>query len=104
MNKRIRKKRRKLRSISVGNHAYTHKEIERINKAHIGYMNIRLLYPKIKKPKLTRPRVRLLINYIYKNRMKYAKSLRFEPPFIGDFSLGDRKPIMISHQWRFNIL
>ncbi len=103
MNKRIRKKRRKLRSIRVGDHVYTYKEIVMVNKAEIGYMNMRLLYPKIKRLKLTRPRVRLLINYIYKNRMRYAKRLRFEPVFIDDMVIDD-KPIMISHPWRFNIL
>lgn len=77
MNRRIRKKREKLRSYRVGDHIYTHKEIAMINKAHIGYINARDLYHKIKEPKLTRPRVKSLINHIYKNRMKYAMNLRF---------------------------
>lgn len=99
MNKRQMKKRRKLRSISVEDRAYTHKEIERINKLHIRYMCTRLLYPKIKRPKLTRPRVRLLINYIYKAGMKYDKL--FEPWFFDDL---DDNAIMKSYPRRFNIL
>lgn len=75
------KKRRKLRSFRVGDRVYTAKEITKVNKAHIGYMNIRLLYPNIKNPKITRPRVRSLINYIYKNRIKYTKRFRFKPRF-----------------------
>lgn len=73
MNKRIKKKRKKLKDYRIGDHIYTHKEIEMNNKANIGYMNTVNLYRKIKEPKLTRPRVRALINYIYKNRMKYYK-------------------------------
>ena len=99
MNKRQMKKRRKLRSISVGDRVYTHKEIARVNKAHIRYMSTRFLYPKIKRPKLTRPRVRSLINYIYKAGMKYDKL--FEPQFFDDL---DDKVIMKSHPRRFNIL
>jgi len=78
MNKRIRKKRRKLRDMRIGDHIYTRKEIMFINKAHIGYMNMRLLYQQIKNPKLTRPRIMSLINYIYKNRIKYAKIRSFK--------------------------
>ena len=73
MNKRIRKKRAKLGDYHIGDHIYTRKEITMINKSHIGYMGVRVLYYKIKEPKLTRPRVKALINHIYKNRMKYYK-------------------------------
>ena len=79
MNKRIRKKRKKLNDFHLGDHIYTRKEINMINKANIGYMNACTLYHKIKNPKLTRPRVRALINYIYKNRMKYYIQ-SFKPP------------------------
>jgi hypothetical protein len=81
MNKRQMKKRSKPRSFRVGDRVYTAKEIMKVNKAHIGYMNIRLLYPNIKNPKITRPRMRSLINYIYKNRIKYTKRFRFKPRF-----------------------
>lgn len=81
MNKRIKKKREKLRAYHIGDHIYTRKEIVMINRANIGYMNACALYRKIKEPKLTRPRVKALINYIYKNRMKHVmqsfKHLRF---------------------------
>jgi hypothetical protein len=102
MNKRQMKKRRKLRSISVGDHTYTHKEIEMVDKLHIRYTSMHLFYPKIKRPKLTRPRVKALINYLYKNKMEYISSLSFEPIFFED--LDDCKPIMKSHGRRFNIL
>jgi len=75
MNKRIKKKRAKLGDCHIGDHVYTRKEITMINKAYIGYMNVRALYYNIKDPKLTRPRVKSLINYIYKNRMKYYKRI-----------------------------
>ena len=81
MNKRQIKKRKKVGSFRIGDRVYTVKEIARVNKAHIGYMNMRLLYPNIKNPKITRPRMRSLINYIYKNRIKYIKRFRFEPRF-----------------------
>lgn len=100
MNKRIRKKRRKLRSICVLDRVYTHKEIERVHKLHIGYVSMRILYPKIKNPKLTRPRTRSLINYIYRNGMKYIENFSFEL----ETEIFDDKPIMIQHPWRFNIL
>ena len=75
MNKRIKKKRKKLKDYRIGDHIYTHKEIDMINKTNIGYMNAVNLYRKIKESKLTRGRVRALINYIYKNRMKYYKHI-----------------------------
>ena len=78
MNKRIKKKRMKLGDMHIGDHIYTRKEIMMINKAHLGYMNMRLLYPQIEKPKITRPRTKSLINYIYKNRIKYAKTRSFK--------------------------
>ena len=81
MNKRQIKKRKKLGPFRIGDRVYTAKEIMKVNKAHIGYMNIRLLYPNIKNPKITRPRMRSLINYIYKNRIKYTKRFRFKPRF-----------------------
>lgn len=84
MNKRIKKKRRKLRVIRVGDHVYTHKEIVMVNKVNIGFMNTLALYQKIKDYKLIRPRVKALINYIYKNRMKCANRLRFEPQFLNE--------------------
>ena len=81
MNKRIRKKRAKLGDYHIGDHVYNRKDIVMINKANIGRMYVRYLYYTIKEPKLTRPRVKSLINHIYKNRMKHAylsfKHLRF---------------------------
>jgi hypothetical protein len=73
MNKRIKKKRMKLRNLRIGDRIYTHKEIAMINKAHIGFLGLVYSYDKIKEPKLSRPRVKALINYIYKNRMKHYK-------------------------------
>ncbi len=75
MNKRIKKKREKLRVYHAGDRTFTHKEIAMINKAHIGYINTLALYHRIKEPKFTRPRSRALINYIYKNRTKYFKQM-----------------------------
>lgn len=81
MNKRIKKKRAKLGDYHIGDHVYNRKDIVMINKSNIGRMYVRYLYYTIKEPKLTRPRVKSLINYIYKNRMKHAylsfKHLRF---------------------------
>lgn len=71
MNKRIRKKRQKLRVYRIGDHVYTHKELVMFGKAHIGYLNAIELYRKIKNPKITRPRMRALVNYVYKNRMEH---------------------------------
>lgn len=71
MNKRIKNKREKLRVYRVGKRVYTHKGLVMFGKARIGYTNAIELYRKIENPKLTRPRVKALINYIYKNRMKY---------------------------------
>ena len=73
MNKRIKKKRIKLRDLRIGDRVYTHKEIASINKEFIGFLNMSYLYNKIKEPKFTRPRMKSLINYIYKNRMKHYK-------------------------------
>ena len=70
MNKRIKKKREKLRVYRVGNRVYTHKGLVMFGKERIGYTNAIELYHKIENPKLTRPRVKALINYVYKNRMK----------------------------------
>lgn len=70
MNKRIKKKREKLRVYRVGDRVYTHKGLVMFGKARIGYTNAIELYRKIENPKLTRPRVKALINYVYKDRMK----------------------------------
>ena len=70
MNKRIKKKREKLRVYSAGDRVYTHRGLTMFGKAHIGYANAIELYHKIENPKLTRPRVKALINYVYKDRMK----------------------------------
>lgn len=70
MNKRIKKKREKLRLHRIGDHVYTHKGLVMFGKVHIGYVNAIELYHKIKNPKLTRPRVKALVNYVYKNRME----------------------------------
>lgn len=70
MNKRIKKKREKLRVYRVGDHVYTHKKLVMFGKARIGYTNAIVLYQKIENPKLTRPRVKALVNYVYKNHME----------------------------------
>lgn len=81
MNKRIKKKREKLRVYRVGNRVYTYKGLIMSGKAHIGYRTAILLYRQIKNPKLTRPRLKALVNYVYKNRIKYTKRFRFKPRF-----------------------
>lgn len=71
MNKRIKKKRQKLRVYRAGDHAYTHKELVMLfGKARIGYITAFEIYRKIENPKLTRPRVKTLVNYVYKNHME----------------------------------
>ena len=70
MNKRIKKKRQTLRVYRIGDRVYTHKGLTMFGKAHIGYPNAIAMYQKIKNPKLTRPRVKALVNYVYKDRMK----------------------------------
>ena len=69
MNKRIKKKQSRLKPLKIGDNVYTREYIRDLNKACIGNMNILYLYHQIKELKLTRPRVKSLINYIYKNRM-----------------------------------
>lgn len=71
MNKRIKKKRKTLRVYSAGDHAYTHKELVMLfGKARIGYITAFEIYRKIENPKLTRPRVKTLVNYVYRNHME----------------------------------
>ena len=71
MNKRQMKKRRKLRVYSAGDRAYTHKELVMLfGKARIGYITAFEIYRKIENPKLMRPRVKTLVNYVYKNHME----------------------------------
>lgn len=70
MNKRMRKKREKLRVYRVGDRVYTHKGLVMFGKERIGYVNAIELYHKIENPKLTRPRVKALVNYVYKHRME----------------------------------
>lgn len=70
MNKRMKKKREKLRVYRVGNRVYTYKGLVMSGKAHVGYHTAILLYRQIKNPKLTRPRLKALVNYVYKNHVK----------------------------------
>lgn len=70
MNKRIKKKQEKLRVYRVGTRVYTYKGLVMSGKAHIGYTNAIELYRKIENPKLTQPRVKALVNYVYKNHME----------------------------------
>lgn len=79
MNKRIKKKRARLSPLKIGEHVYSREYIRDINRANIGFMCCVALYQHIKDPKISRPRVRSLINYIYKNRRHYLsyKHLRF---------------------------
>lgn len=71
MNKRIKKKQMKLKRFKVGDTIYDRKKISEFNKLHIGFMNRRCLYSKMKEiPKRSQPRMRGLMNYIYKNRMR----------------------------------
>jgi hypothetical protein len=69
MNKRIKKKQSRLKPLKIGDNVYTREYIRDLNKVCIGHMNVLHLYHQIKEPKLVRPRVKSLINYIYKNRM-----------------------------------
>lgn len=69
MNKRIKKKQSRLKPLKIGDNVYTREYIRALNKTYIGHMNVLCLYHQIKEPKLVRPRVKSLINYIYKNRM-----------------------------------
>lgn len=62
MNKRIKKKRSRLKPLKIGDNVYTREYIRDLNKACIGNMNILYLYHQIKELKLTRPRVKSLIN------------------------------------------
>lgn len=104
-NRRIKKKRRKLRDLHIGDHVYKRKDIMLINKANIGYMNAVALYQQIKDPRLTRPRVKALINYIYKNRtkrnlsykhLKFARHLEPKPEFLCLNTNTSTKPKIIS--------
>jgi hypothetical protein len=73
MNKRIKKKRETLRVYRVGNRVYTHKRLVMLfGKARIGYITAFEIYRKIGNPKLIRPRVKTLVNYVYK---KHAESI-----------------------------
>lgn len=75
MNKRIKKKQMKLKDFKVGDTIYDRKRVSEFNKLHIGFMNRRCLYSKMKEiPKRSQPRMRGLMNYIYKNRMHSYKT------------------------------
>lgn len=77
MNKRIKKKRMKLKRFKVGDTIYDRKRISEFNKLYIGFMNRRCLYSKMKEiPKRSQPRMRGLMNYIYKNRMRLHKTYK----------------------------
>lgn len=71
----------RLKRFKVGDTIYDRKKISEINKLHIGFMNRLCLYSKMKEiPKRSQPRMRGLMNYIYKNRMRLHKTynhLRF---------------------------
>ena len=71
MNKRIKKKQMKLKRFKVGDTIYDRKKVSEFNKLHIGFMNRLCLYSKMKEiPKRSQPRMRGLMNYIYKHRMR----------------------------------
>lgn len=75
MNKRIKKKQMRLKCFKVGDTTYDRKRISEFNKLHIGYMNMLYLRSKMKEiPKRSQPRMRGLMNYIYKNRMRLYKT------------------------------
>ena len=89
MNKRIKKKRAQTSPLKIGDHVYSREYIRDINRANIGFMNCVALYRHIKDPKISRPRIRSLINYIYKNRETHLKP---KDKFIF------QKPVMISER------
>lgn len=64
-----------LKPIKVGGTTYDRKKISEFNKLHMGFMNRLCLYSKMKEiPKRSQPRMRGLMNYIYKNRMRLYKT------------------------------
>lgn len=92
MNKRIRKKRAKLADIRIGDHVYTRKELK-IHHMVIICRGLITLYHQIKNPKIIKPRVKALVNYIYKDRtkkyqhlsykhLKFARHLEPKPEFV----------------------
>lgn len=65
----------KLKPIKVGDTTYDRKRISEVNKLYMGFMNRMCLYSKMKEiPKRSQPRMRGLMNYIYKNRMCLHKT------------------------------
>lgn len=70
MNKRIKKKRIRLKRFKVGDTIYDRKKVSEFNKLNMGLMNILSLYSKIKVPlpKWSQSRINGLMNYIFKNR------------------------------------
>lgn len=92
MNKRIRKKRRKRANIYIGDHMYTREELK-IHHMVIIARGLITLYSQIKNPKIIKPRVKALVNYIYKDRtrkynhlsykhLKFARHLKPKPEFV----------------------
>ncbi len=92
MNKRIRKKRAKRANIYIGDRMYTREELK-IHHMVIIARGLITLYSQIKNPKIIKPRVKALVNYIYKDRtkkyqhlsykhLKFARHLKPKPEFI----------------------
>ena len=92
MNKRIRKKRRKRANLYIGDHMYTREELK-IHHMVIIARGLITLYHQIKNPKIIKPRVKALVNYIYKDRtkkyqhlsykhLKFARHLEPKPEFV----------------------
>lgn len=92
MNKRIRKKRAKRANLYIGDHMYTREELKIHHKVII-CRGLITLYHQIKNPKIIKPRVKALVNYIYKDRtrkyqhlsykhLKFARHLKPKPEFV----------------------
>lgn len=77
MNKRIRKKQRKLKSRQIGDNTYTYNDIRIIQDSYISRY---ILFPIFfgKGYKLTRPKIRRLINYIRKKHRTYPCQIKKE--------------------------
>lgn len=91
MNKRIEKKRAQTSPLKIGEHVYSREYIRDLNKTNIGFINCVALYQHIKDPKISRPRIKSLMNYIYKNRerhylsykhLKFARHLKPKPEYM----------------------
>ena len=79
MNKRIKKKRMKLDNRVIGDHVYSVKTLRAYRMFLISRTYTVELYRQIKNPKITRSRIKALVNYLYKHPSKLYLGYKHSP-------------------------